>query len=105
MRRKLLTILCFVTLIGANAQFNGKPLYDIMTVQNGDTLGTFRLELYPTIAPLHVKNFDSLAQLGFYDSTAFHRIIPGFVIQGGDPNSRNMPPKYLGFWRPKPTNS
>jgi peptidyl-prolyl cis-trans isomerase B (cyclophilin B) len=44
-----------------------------------------RLELYPDIAPISVANFVTLAQEGFYDGVIFHRVIPGFMIQGGDP--------------------
>lgn len=44
------------------------------------------IELYPGIAPNTVNNFISLANKGFYDGTIFHRVIPGFMIQGGDPN-------------------
>jgi peptidyl-prolyl cis-trans isomerase B (cyclophilin B) len=47
--------------------------------------GPIRLELFPDIAPGHVKNFLSLAQLGFYNGVTFHRIIKGFMIQGGCP--------------------
>lgn len=46
------------------------------------------LELYPGIAPNTVKNFIYLAEIGFYDETIFHRVIPGFMIQGGDPTGR-----------------
>lgn len=45
-----------------------------------------RAELYPEIAPNTVKNFISLIQKGYYDGVIFHRVIPGFMIQGGDPN-------------------
>ena len=47
--------------------------------------GTITIELYPEDAPKAVNNFVSLAREGFYDNTAFHRIVKGFVIQGGDP--------------------
>ncbi len=50
--------------------------------------GVIRVRLFPATAPLSVANFVKLAQTGFYDGTAFHRVEPGFVIQGGDPNSR-----------------
>ena len=50
--------------------------------------GTIEIELLPEAAPNTVKNFIKLASAGFYDGTQFHRIIPGFMIQGGDPNSR-----------------
>jgi len=48
-------------------------------------LGTMVVEFYPDKAPLHVKNFITLAESGFYNGTSFHRVIPGFMIQGGDP--------------------
>lgn len=47
-------------------------------------------ELYPDIAPNTVKNFVSLIKSGFYDGTGFHRVIPGFMIQGGDPEGTGM---------------
>lgn len=52
------------------------------TMENGDT---FKAELYPEIAPQSVNNFISLIKKGFYDGLIFHRVIPGFMIQGGDP--------------------
>ena len=48
--------------------------------------GTVKIELYPQIAPNTVKNFISLSNNGFYDGLTFHRVIEGFMIQGGDPN-------------------
>jgi len=47
--------------------------------------GDIEIEFYPEKAPRHVNNFVSLAREGFYDGTIFHRVIPGFMIQGGDP--------------------
>ena len=47
---------------------------------------TIKIELYPEIAPNTVKNFISLVKRGYYDGICFHRVIPGFMIQGGDPN-------------------
>ena len=52
-------------------------------------LGKIELKFFPDVAPNHVKNFIDLAKKGFYDGTTFHRVIPGFMIQGGDPNSKN----------------
>lgn len=52
--------------------------------------GTVVIELYPEIAPNTVNNFISLIQKGFYDGTIFHRVIPGFMIQGGDPEGTGM---------------
>jgi len=54
----------------------------IIEMENGDVM---KLELYPDIAPNTVRNFISLANKGFYDGVIFHRVIPGFMIQGGDP--------------------
>jgi peptidyl-prolyl cis-trans isomerase B (cyclophilin B) len=51
--------------------------------------GVMVLEFYSDVAPNHVANFKKLARSGFYDGTAFHRVIPGFMIQGGDPNTKN----------------
>lgn len=53
------------------------------------TMGTIRLELNETNAPLHSKNFKELVEKGFYDSILFHRLAYNFVIQAGDPNSKN----------------
>src|SRR3954454_483034 len=49
------------------------------------SLGTVVVELYPKIAPQHVNSFVFLARQGFYEGVIFHRVIPGFMIQGGDP--------------------
>ncbi|ARP50365.1 MULTISPECIES: peptidylprolyl isomerase [Caproicibacterium] len=54
------------------------------------TAGTIKAELYPEIAPNTVCNFISLVHSGFFDSTIFHRVIPGFMIQGGDPDGTGM---------------
>lgn len=50
--------------------------------------GNMELKLFPDVAPGHVENFVKLAKSEFFDGTVFHRIIPGFMIQGGDPNSK-----------------
>ena len=52
--------------------------------------GIIRAELYPEVAPNTVRNFISLIQKGFYNGTIFHRVIPGFMIQGGDPEGTGM---------------
>jgi peptidyl-prolyl cis-trans isomerase B (cyclophilin B) len=51
--------------------------------------GNIELKFFPDVAPGHVNNFIELAKKGFYDGTTFHRVIPGFMIQGGDPNSKD----------------
>ena len=51
--------------------------------------GKIEMEFFADKAPGHVKNFKDLAKKGFYDGTIFHRVIPGFMIQGGDPNTKS----------------
>ena len=51
--------------------------------------GNIKFSLLPDIAPETVRNFSQLAKSGFYNGTLFHRVIPGFMIQGGDPNTKN----------------
>ena len=53
--------------------------------------GKIVIKFFPTVAPNHVKNFIKLAQSGFYDGTSFHRVIPGFMIQGGCPLTKSNP--------------
>jgi len=52
-------------------------------------LGTIVFKLFPDLAPETVRNFEKLARDGFYNGTLFHRVIPGFMIQGGDPNTKS----------------
>ena len=51
--------------------------------------GEMEVKFYPDLAPNHVENFIKLAKAGFYNGTIFHRVIPGFMIQGGDPNTKH----------------
>ena len=51
--------------------------------------GEMEMKFFPELAPRHVENFIKLAKSGFYNGTIFHRVIPGFMIQGGDPNTKN----------------
>lgn len=62
---------------------------ELQIASEGKNLGVIRLKFFPDKAPGHVKNFIDLAKKGFYDGTKFHRVIPGFMIQGGDPNSKS----------------
>ena len=58
------------------------------TVNIETNLGKISFKLLPELAPETVRNFEKLAKDGFYDGTLFHRVIPGFMIQGGDPNTK-----------------
>jgi cyclophilin family peptidyl-prolyl cis-trans isomerase len=60
-------------------------------------LGQIQIELLPELAPATVDHFKTLAAEGFFDGTTFHRVIPGFMIQGGDPNTRNQDPRDDGL--------
>lgn len=66
-------------------------------------LGDIEIELFLDVAPKHVRNFDSLVSVKFFDGCAFHRVIPGFMIQGGDPNSKDKPRNMWGFGDPSQT--
>ena len=60
-----------------------------MTIANIETnFGKISFKLIPELAPETVRNFEKLAKDGFYNGTLFHRVIPGFMIQGGDPNTK-----------------
>ena len=59
----------------------------VIEMENGKKI---RIELDPTVAPLTVANFEKLVREGFYDGLIFHRVIPGFMIQGGDPLGNGM---------------
>jgi cyclophilin family peptidyl-prolyl cis-trans isomerase len=62
--------------------------------------GEIRFELLADVAPQTAANFVRLAEEGFYDGTTFHRVIPGFMIQGGDPKSKDADPKNDGTGSP-----
>lgn len=66
-------------------------------------LGNIELRFFPDVAPLHVENFLTLAKSGFYDGTIFHRVIPGFMIQGGDPNTKGTDKSIYGQGGPEHT--
>jgi peptidyl-prolyl cis-trans isomerase B (cyclophilin B) len=74
--------------------------YQIEIKVEGKSLGTIDVALWPTLAPKTVANFDKLVKEGAYDGTAFHRVIPGFMIQGGDPNSKDKPKNTWGMGDP-----
>ncbi len=85
-------LLLLVLLLGLLALLAARPAraespetFARLHTEAGDILLAFR----PDLAPHHVANFLHLARTGFYDGTYFHRVIPGFMIQGGDPNTKN----------------
>ncbi|MDD5799446.1 MAG: peptidylprolyl isomerase [Coriobacteriales bacterium] len=89
--------------------FFGDPLYTPKYQVKGDEVavfdtskGTIKVRLDGDGAPIHVANFCELASSGFYDQTKFHRYVPGFVIQGGDPNTRQMSPDDVAAGRRGP---
>ena len=93
MKRIISFILCLVMILlctaacGDKKEEDGKadssPVLVEMAVKE---FGTMKIELYPDVAPATVANFVELANAGFYDGLTFHRIIKGFMIQGGDPD-------------------
>lgn len=110
MKHILALVCCFFTIaFGTYAQdFSGyvppvkpngvkRPQYQITVSQSGKVLGIMTIELFPDIAPKHCRNFDSLVAIQFYDGTAFHRVIPEFMAQGGCPNSRDSNEAMWGF--------
>ncbi|MEP6892017.1 MAG: peptidylprolyl isomerase, partial [Nitrospirota bacterium] len=91
-------LLCGVLLaIGLFTGCGGKPEVTLVTPQAAagpkaiikTKFGDMHIKFYPDVAPKHVENFIKLAKSGFYDGAIFHRVIPGFMIQGGDPNTKN----------------
>ncbi len=106
----LLLLLCSIVLMFSSAsaqeilQVTGEnPHYKLTMTRGGKPIGDIEIELFPDIAPKHCKNFDSLVVIGFYDGTAFHRVIPGYMIQGGDPNSRDKAKSTWGYGDPSQT--
>ncbi len=81
LKKLILIILIGVLIMG----FSTKEVVGVISTNKGDIV----IEFYPDIAPKHVESFMTHAENGYYDGTTFHRVIPGFMIQGGDPNSKS----------------
>jgi cyclophilin family peptidyl-prolyl cis-trans isomerase len=75
-----------------------KPMshYENKVAELHTSAGEIDIRFFPDVAPNHVKNFIDLAEKGFYNGTKFHRVIPGFMIQGGDPNTVSGSPSTWG---------
>jgi len=80
-------------------EFNTIQIMDPVVILETD-LGEIVIAFFPNDAPKHVENFIKLSQTGFYDGVLFHRIIPGFMIQGGDPNTIDGDPSTWGTGGP-----
>jgi len=103
--KKFITTLVLIILLSFSVlSQSGKPIYNLRCEREGQFIGNIQIELFPLIAPLHTRNFDSLVSIHFFDTTAFHRVVPDFVIQGGDPNSRHGDPSTWGNGDPTQTN-
>jgi peptidyl-prolyl cis-trans isomerase B (cyclophilin B) len=98
MKNLLLSLVTVAALCGMVVRAQDKPQTDKETVSNASadevavittSEGTMVLEFWADVAPKHVANFKKLATSGFYDGTAFHRVIKGFMIQGGDPLTKD----------------
>lgn len=91
MKRVLIALFAIVALMGCSQAQTEKGKEGNVDAKRPKVImetdmGKIVLELFPDVAPNHVKNFIDLANKGFYDGLNFHRVIKGFVIQGGDPN-------------------
>lgn len=75
-----------------------KPMsqYENKVAEIHTSAGEIDIRFFPDVAPNHVKNFIDLAEKGFYNGSKFHRVIPGFMIQGGDPNTISGAPSTWG---------
>jgi peptidyl-prolyl cis-trans isomerase B (cyclophilin B) len=71
------------------AEIGEKTRATIAVTSKGQPMGEIVLRFFSDVAPGHVNNFVKLSKDGLYNGTTFHRVIPGFMIQGGDPNSKS----------------
>jgi cyclophilin family peptidyl-prolyl cis-trans isomerase len=85
----LVVVTLLAVVVAAHAQPAAKGPTAVIALEKG---GEIVVEFFPADAPKTVENFLKLARQGFYDGTTFHRVEPGFVVQGGDPQSRTLPP-------------
>ena len=106
LNRILFLLLCLIpVLVMAETRFKNYSKEEIKKMAETTAVidtkfGKIELKFFPEVAPNHVNNFIELAKKGFYDGTTFHRVIPGFMIQGGDPNSKDPDRKRHGMGGP-----
>lgn len=111
MKRHIVSMLVFLSVVmlalTAQAEVKAKKFTKEEIKRMAETravietkFGNIELKFFPDVAPNHVNNFIELAKKGFYDGTAFHRVIPGFMIQGGDPNSKDTDKRRHGTGGP-----
>jgi len=84
----ILIIILSISFLNCNSSKTNNTTKNIMKVETN--MGTFKIKMYPEEAPKTVAHLKELAAKGFYDGIIFHRIIAGFVIQGGDPTGTGM---------------
>jgi cyclophilin family peptidyl-prolyl cis-trans isomerase len=85
MKSKFLILDAILTFIGVSCMnITPEERVAVISTKHGDMV----VEFYPDVAPMHVESFIALAEEEYFNGTTFHRVIPGFVIQGGDPNSK-----------------
>ena len=101
----MVSVFLFTSLVSAevkNKKFSKKEIKKMSETKAviETKFGKIELKFFPDVAPNHVSNFIDLANKGFYDGTVFHRVIPGFMIQGGDPNSKNADKSMHGMGDP-----
>jgi peptidyl-prolyl cis-trans isomerase B (cyclophilin B) len=87
----ILRLLFRFTIVLLNVLFLSESLFSQTMVTLQTSLGALKIVLYAE-TPLHQNNFIKLTEQGFFDGLLFHRVIPGFMVQAGDPNSRNATP-------------
>lgn len=80
----LISLILLIGLTGCGSKEDSKKEHPIVSMEI-ESYGTIKMELYPEYAPNTVANFVNLIESGFYNNNSFHRLVPGFVLQGGDP--------------------
>lgn len=96
----LILVLSFAVELYSKKDPKNDYIYVISVRQGNNLLGDIKIRLFPDVAPMHCRNFDSLVNIKFYDGTAFHRVIPNFMMQGGCPNSKSKPKNTWGMGDP-----